>query len=98
MRPLLSFNDIATFCRVSTRTVRRYVDRGLLKPIRISSRTVRFSEADVLALTQQTVLKSSGVNAPVALPEQQESNTACKCERDLGSDSPSVPKSDKRSR
>ena len=45
-RPLLTVSEVAEFCRVSTRTVRRCIERGELATIRIG-RLLRVSEKDL---------------------------------------------------
>lgn len=47
---LLIPKDIARICRVYTGTVRRWAERGILTPIRISAKCIRFRESDVARL------------------------------------------------
>ncbi|WP_113961035.1 helix-turn-helix domain-containing protein [Roseimicrobium gellanilyticum] len=98
MRPLLSFNDVAALCRVSTRTVRRFVARGLLKPIHITSKTVRFSEADVLRLIEDSGITSDQDSASSFTEITQSSHGPRKCGENRRHDSPSTAGSDTSSR
>jgi excisionase family DNA binding protein len=59
---LLTAKEVASRWSICTKTVRRLADRGLLRPVRISARCVRFSASDVAgALT-----KMSGETARMA--------------------------------
>jgi len=49
---LLTRKEVAHALGVHTETVKRYGRKGLLHPIRITSRMVRYEEGDVLALLQ----------------------------------------------
>lgn len=44
---LLTIHDVARVLRVSTRTVREYVSRGLLRPVRVGPRLVRFMPREI---------------------------------------------------
>ena len=46
---LLTAKEVAARWSICTKTVRRMVDRGLLRPVRFSARCVRFSASDVAA-------------------------------------------------
>lgn len=48
MRPLMTAAEVAAYHRVTVRTVRNWVTRGLLTPVR-RGRTVRFRAEDVIA-------------------------------------------------
>ena len=48
-RPLLTINEAADFLNVSTRTVRREIDRGALAVVRIG-RSIRIDPADLDAV------------------------------------------------
>ena len=45
-RPLLTISEVAEFCRVSPRTVQRWIERGELAAHRLG-RQVRISEKDL---------------------------------------------------
>ncbi len=51
-RPLLTISEVAEFCRVSTRTVRRWIERGELAAHRLG-RQVRISEKDLRAFLRE---------------------------------------------
>ena len=44
---LLTVQDVARMLRCSTRTVREYVSRGLLRPVRVGPRLVRFTAREI---------------------------------------------------
>jgi excisionase family DNA binding protein len=46
---LLTVKEVAVCWRICTKTVRRMVDRGILQPIRLSARCVRYRASDVEA-------------------------------------------------
>lgn len=46
---LLTVNEVAEHWRICTKTVRRMVDRGVLQPVRLSARCVRYRATDVAA-------------------------------------------------
>lgn len=46
---LLTAKEVAARWSMCTKTIRRMVDRGLLKPVRFSARCVRYSASDVAA-------------------------------------------------
>ncbi len=48
--PLLSRHQVAKILGISNATIKRYDQRGLLQPIRIGSRLVRYKLADVTQL------------------------------------------------
>lgn len=50
---LLSTKDVASRWGICTKTVRRMVARGILHPVRLSARCVRFSVADVAAALER---------------------------------------------
>lgn len=50
--PLLTTEEVAAYHRVTTRTIRNWIKRGLLKPVR-RSRTVRFRREDVIDFGQK---------------------------------------------
>lgn len=45
---MLKLDDVAGMLNVSTRTVRRLVVRGVLKPVAVSARCLRFRRSDVV--------------------------------------------------
>ena len=49
---MLTRKDVAQILRVHTGSVKRYDKNGLLHPVRITSRLVRYEEDEVLALLQ----------------------------------------------
>jgi excisionase family DNA binding protein len=51
-RPLLTINEAADFLNVSTRTVRREIDRGALAVVRIG-RSIRIDDDDLDALIER---------------------------------------------
>lgn len=44
---LLNVDDVARILRCAPRTVRHYVARGMLRPIRVGPRFIRFTRAEV---------------------------------------------------
>ena len=52
---LLTRKEVAQMLGVHLETVKRYGRQGLLHPIRVTSRMVRYEEEDVLALLSQRV-------------------------------------------
>jgi excisionase family DNA binding protein len=50
LNPLLSTRDVAKQLQLSPRTIRRYVKAGLLTPVRITARTVRFRAEQIQQL------------------------------------------------
>lgn len=53
---LVSAKEIAKQWSICTKTVRRMVDRGVLSPVRLSARCVRFNTLEVAeALAQMSV-------------------------------------------
>jgi predicted site-specific integrase-resolvase len=46
---LLTVREVAVRWRICTKTVRRMVDRGILHPVRLSARCVRYRTSDVSA-------------------------------------------------
>ena len=62
--------EVAASLVVSQRTVWRLVEAGDLKPIRLSSRTLRFFKSDVLAMSKKGKRKGK----PVKKPKQPEFN------------------------
>jgi predicted site-specific integrase-resolvase len=42
--------EVAALARVSTHTIRAYEIRGVLRPVRINARTIRYKAADVQKL------------------------------------------------
>lgn len=51
---LLSRLEVAEVFNISTRTVARWEEKGLLKPIRITSRLIRYQKRDIDALIEET--------------------------------------------
>ena len=51
-RPLLTISEVAEVCRVSTRTVRRWIKRGELAAHRLG-RQLRISEKDLRAFLRE---------------------------------------------
>ncbi|MFA5146957.1 MAG: helix-turn-helix domain-containing protein [Candidatus Omnitrophota bacterium] len=52
--PLMTINDVAQFLKVTTTTVRRWTDTGLLKCYRIGKRNERrFDKKDVMKYLQR---------------------------------------------
>lgn len=49
-KQLLSRQEVADILTVSTRTIARWERKGLLSPIRLSSRIIRYSREEVDAL------------------------------------------------
>lgn len=43
----LTAREVAARLSICTKTIRRMVDRGVLRPVRLSTRCVRYSVADV---------------------------------------------------
>ena len=50
MTPLLSRKEVARLLNVSPRTIARWTVSGALRPVRLSSRAVRYDLADVSQL------------------------------------------------
>ena len=50
---LLSRNQVAAILSVSNMTVKRYERRGMLNPVLLSSRSIRYHSQDVQKLIQQ---------------------------------------------
>ena len=59
---LLTAKQVAARWSICTKTVRRMVDRGILRPVRLSARCVRFSASDVAA----ALSRMSGAGRPAA--------------------------------
>lgn len=76
MRPLLTYIDVAQICGVTTRSVRRYVVRGLIHPIYITRKTVRFAESDVEKLIEGQGAGVSKTISSKAGEEIQQTSTA----------------------
>lgn len=57
---LLSAKQVAERWGICTKTVRRMVDRGILRPIRLSARCIRFSAAEVAAALSRMSDTGSG--------------------------------------
>jgi excisionase family DNA binding protein len=52
LEPMMRTKEVAEVLRVSTRTVIRMADQGLLKRVSIGPRMVRFRREDVLSLLE----------------------------------------------
>lgn len=52
--PLLTRKDLRTLFRVDTSTLRRWEQWGLLKPLRLGHRTIRYLRSDVERAIQQS--------------------------------------------
>lgn len=61
---LLTKNDIAEMLKVTTRTISRYVSSGILTPIRISEKVVRFRSEEVDRLIAEAGEKNDPGSKP----------------------------------
>lgn len=57
-RVMLTLDDVALECNVSTRTVRRWIASGHLKATRLPTRTLRIDPADLDAMGRPTGVTS----------------------------------------
>ena len=49
LEPLLTAKEVAQGWRVCTRTLRRWSELGILRPVRLSARCIRYRASDVVA-------------------------------------------------
>ena len=63
-RALLTADEIAAICRVSSRTVRRWGQAGLLERLQLGSRLTRYTEESVAALIEPNYDVGPAANGP----------------------------------